>query len=102
MKNAGALQIVIIIAIVIGLLTGVYMIAGCTIFKEKTDIYCSTGMKNQVKDLWDQLPVFRDSMEKVATLHVPYKKTLIESALSNPDFKVQTMANAGRYHFRLD
>ena len=37
MKNAGALQIVIIIAIVIGLLTGVYMIAGCTIFKEKTD-----------------------------------------------------------------
>ena len=37
MKNAGVLQIVIIIAIVIGLLTGVYMIAGCTIFKEKTD-----------------------------------------------------------------
>ena len=36
MKNAGVLQIVIIIAIVIGLLTGVYMIAGCTIFKEKT------------------------------------------------------------------
>lgn len=71
-------------------------------FKEKTDIYCSTGMKKQVKDLWDQLPIFRDSMEKVATLHVPYKKTLIESALSNPDFKVQTMANAGRYHFRLD
>ena len=37
MKNAGILQIVIIIALVIGLLTGLYMIAGCTIFKEKTD-----------------------------------------------------------------
>ena len=37
MKNAGVLQIVIMIALVIGLLTGLYMIAGCTIFKDKAD-----------------------------------------------------------------
>ena len=71
-------------------------------FKEKTDIWCSTGMKKQVKDLWDKLSKFRDNMDKVATLHVPYKKNLIVSALKNLDFKVQTMTNAGQYHYKLD
>ena len=71
-------------------------------FKEKSDIWCSTGMRKQVKDLWDKLPKFRDNMDKVATLHVPYKKTLITSALKDPDFKVQTMTEAGQYHYKLD
>lgn len=71
-------------------------------FKEKSDICCSTGMRKQVKDLWDKLPKFRDNMHKVATLHVPYKKALITSALKDADFKVQTMTNAGAYHYKLD
>lgn len=37
MKNANILQIVLIIALVIGLLTGLYMLAGCTVFKGDTD-----------------------------------------------------------------
>lgn len=71
-------------------------------FKEKTDIWCSYGMKKQVTDLWDKLPVFRDNMSKVATLHVPYKKSLIISALKDEGFKVQTMATAGKYYYLLD
>lgn len=71
-------------------------------FKEKSDIWCSTGMKQQVKDLWDKLPVFRDNMDKVATLHVPYRKALIESALKDDDLKVQTMARATQYHYKLN
>ena len=71
-------------------------------FKEKSDSWCSTRMKKQVKDLWDKLPKFRDNMDKVATLHVPYKKSLIISALKDPDFKVQTMTDAGQYHYKLD
>ena len=71
-------------------------------FKEKSDIWGATGMKKQVTDLWDELPIFRDSMSEVATIHVPYKKTLISSALKDPDFKVQTMTKAGTYHYRLD
>lgn len=70
-------------------------------FKEKSDICSSTGIKKQVEDLWDKLPVFRDSMYKVATLHVPYKKSLITSALKDDGFKVQTMAEAGAYHYPL-
>lgn len=71
-------------------------------FKEKSDIWCSKGMKQQVKDLWDKLPVFRDNMDKVATLHVPYQKALIKSALKDDDFKVQTMAMATQYHYKLN
>ena len=71
-------------------------------FKEKSDIWCSTGIRKQITDLWDKLPKFRDNMKKVATLHVPYKKSLIVSALKNNDFKVQTMVKAGVYHYKLD
>ena len=71
-------------------------------FKEKTDIWCPYGMRKQVTDLWDKLPVFRDNMYKVATLHVPYKKTLITSALEDNNFRVQTMTTAGQYHYTID
>lgn len=71
-------------------------------FKEKSDIWGTNGMKKQVTDLWDNLPIFRDSISEVATLHVPYKKTLITSALKDSDFKVQTMTTAGAYHYKLD
>ncbi|WP_303961191.1 TIR domain-containing protein [Succinatimonas hippei] len=68
-------------------------------FNEKTDICSSTGIRKQIIDLWDRLPVFRDNMNKVATLHVPYKKSLIISALENADFTVQTMTKVGRYYY---
>lgn len=71
-------------------------------FKEKSDIWSSTGMKKEVTDLWDKLPMFRDNMGKVATLHVPYQKALIKSALQDDNFKVQTMAKAAQYHYRLN
>ena len=41
-------------------------------------------------------------MSNVAIIHVPYKKSLIESALSDSDFKVQTMTKAGNYYYKLD
>ena len=68
-------------------------------FKEKTDIADSSGIKKQVKNLWDNLPIFRDNMSKVATLHIPYKKELIKSALGDSDFQVQSMIEAKRYYY---
>lgn len=70
-------------------------------FKEKTDIALSTGIRQQVKNLWDSLPIFRDSMYKVATLHVPYKKELIRSALTDSDFTVEHMTKADAYYYSL-
>lgn len=71
-------------------------------YDEKTDIAASTGIRKQIKDLWDKLPVFRDNMSKVATLHVPYRKSLITSALKDADFKVQTMGKASAYYYTVN
>jgi len=70
-------------------------------FKLKSDISDSNGIRKQVKDLWDKLPVFRDNMSKVATLHVPYNQALITSALNDSDFRVQTTTKASAYYYTL-
>lgn len=41
------------------------------------------------KNLWDKLPIFRDSMQKVPTVHVPMNKEYITKALNDKDFTVQ-------------
>ena len=66
-------------------------------FSEKSDIInCqSEKMRKQIKDLWDKLPKFRDSMAKVPTLHIPKVKSLIRSALEDKDFMVNTKGEPG-------
>ena len=66
-------------------------------FSEKSDIInCSTEtVKKQVKDLWDKLPGFKDSMDSVPTIHVPMKKRLIQKALEDSDFMVQSAKAPG-------
>jgi MTH538 TIR-like domain (DUF1863). len=71
-------------------------------YKNKSDIVDSNGkFKISINNLWDKLPIFRDSMASVATLHVPNSKALITSALGNEDFMVGTMTKAGRYFYEL-
>ncbi|CEO89922.1 conserved hypothetical protein [Syntrophaceticus schinkii] len=67
-------------------------------FSEKSDIAGAKGIKKQVKDLWDSVPIFRDSMASVATLHVPYKKKLIRTALNDENFMVGTMDKIDTYY----
>ena len=71
-------------------------------YDKKSDIAGTTGIKKQIKDLWDVLPKFRDNMNKVATLHVPMSYKLIKSALKDEDFMVNTMANPSAYYYKLD
>lgn len=61
-------------------------------FAKKSDIIgCSSKkIRKQIRDLWDKLPKFRDSMSHVPTLHVPHTQGLIRKALEEDDFKVQT------------
>ncbi len=70
-------------------------------YKEKSDICdCSKSIiKQQVKNLWDNLPIFRDSMSKVPTLHIPNNKALIETSLNNSDFNVATKCKADTYKY---
>lgn len=66
-------------------------------YSEKSDIVnCSSGsIKKKIKDLWDKLPIFKNSMDNVPTLHVPNKKAVIKNALNNKKFMVGTKGNSG-------
>ena len=70
-------------------------------FSEESDIIvCGTEkIRKKVKDLWDKLPRFRDSMGEVPTIHVPNKKALIKNALEDDNFKVQTKCDPNVFFF---
>ena len=70
-------------------------------YSQESDIIgCSTkNIRQQIKDLWDKLPRFRDSMGEVPTLHVPEKEALIRKALEDPDFMVNTKREAGVFFY---
>lgn len=70
-------------------------------FTEKSDIIiCQSNLiRNQISNLWDKLPIFRDSKYKVPTLHIPNKKSLITSALQNSDFMIASKCNPDSYFY---
>jgi len=70
-------------------------------YSNKSDIInCSSKtFKKQIKDLWDKLPIFKNSMSNVPTLHIPMNKTLITKALNNSDFKVATKGDSGTFFY---
>jgi len=70
-------------------------------FSEKSDIInCSSEtIRKQIENLWDKLPIFRDSMSSVPTFHIPNKKSLIEIALNDSDFMINTKCKNGTYFF---
>lgn len=71
-------------------------------YSEKSDIVTNNGtVKQQIKDLWDKLPAFRDNMASVPTVHIPLSKSLISQCLNDDRFKVATIGDAGIYTFKL-
>ena len=68
---------------------------------EKSDIInCSSKtIKQKIKDLWGNLPIFRDSMGNVPTLHIPNKKSLIKKALEDGDLMVNTKRAPGEFFY---
>ena len=44
----------------------------------ETEAYC----------LWGHLPVFKNSMDKVPTLHIPMEKSYLRRALNDADFMI--------------
>lgn len=70
-------------------------------YSEKSDIVTNGSIKENIKKLWDLLPVFKNNMAKVPTIHVPMKKELIKVALENDDFKVQTKKENGIFIYNI-
>lgn len=70
-------------------------------YKEKSDIInCkSKTIRNQIKNIWNNLPIFRNSMDSIPTLHIPNNKALIRKALENEGFMVNTKKDADVYFY---
>lgn len=67
-------------------------------YDSKESLLTNGVLKQSVKNLWDKLPIFRDSMKEVPTLHLPMKKELIKTALQDEGFMVGTK-KAGIYRY---
>ena len=70
-------------------------------YTEKSDIINCTSntIKQHIKKLWDNLPIFRNSMKEVPTIHIPNKKALIRKALEDKDFVVSSKCDPCVYFF---
>lgn len=73
-------------------------------YSEKRELLDSNAktFNSNIKKLWDNLPIFRNSMSKVPTIHVPNNKMLIEKVLNDPDFRITTKSSkVGPYLYPL-
>jgi len=68
-------------------------------YATKEDLLINGSLKQTVKNLWAKIPVFKDSMDSVPTLHVPMKKDLIKTALNDSGFMLATKKEAGVYRY---
>ena len=58
--------------------------------QEQEEVFDAKGeVRGELKQLWDQAPVFRDNMGKVFVQHVPFNKQRIHEALNQVDVWLQ-------------
>ncbi len=69
-------------------------------FDTKESLLLNGVLKPQITSLWDNLPVFRDSMGKVPTLHIPMDKDLIRRSLQDTGFTVSSPNKIDVYRFK--
>jgi len=70
-------------------------------YSEKSDVINCTSktIKQRIKNLWGNLPILRNSMSDVPTLHIPNKQLLIKKALNDTDFMVGTKCDSGAFFY---
>ncbi|MBU9850076.1 toll/interleukin-1 receptor domain-containing protein [Rahnella aceris] len=69
-------------------------------YSSEEDLLSDGSLKQEVKDLWNKLPVFRDSKNAVPTLHIPMNKATITKALNNSDFMVGSKTKEDTYIYK--
>jgi hypothetical protein len=68
-------------------------------YTTKEGLLSGGSIKQEVRALWDRIPIFRDSMQRVPTLHVPLTKSLIEKALRDEKFMLASKADPNIYRY---
>lgn len=68
-------------------------------YSTKESLLMNGSLRLAVKNLWDKLPIFRDSKHKVPTLHIPMNKKIIQDALNEKDFMLSTKRSPDYYWY---
>jgi len=69
-------------------------------YDSKESLLNNGSLKQAVKDLWENIPVFHDSMRNVVSLHIPMKKELIKKALQDSDLMFGSKAEHNIYLYK--
>jgi hypothetical protein len=69
-------------------------------YDTKEKLLNNGSLKQEVKNLWNNLPIFRDSMKNVPNLHVPMNKELIRTSLNDNDFTVSSKIEPDVYIYK--
>lgn len=69
-------------------------------YDTKQSLLTNKSLKQEIKNLWNNLPIFKKSAYKVPVLHIPFNKMLIEMSLNNPYFTLNTKLIADEYAYR--
>ena len=69
-------------------------------YSTKESLLSGKSLKQEIKDLWNKLPIFRDSASKVPVMHIPLNKELITKVLKDEDLMVNTKIHPAEYAFR--
>lgn len=70
-------------------------------YNTKESLLHNGSLKQEIENLWSKVPVLRDSIDKVPTLHVPLNKDLISLSLNDKDLMVNTKTYPDKYHYTL-
>jgi hypothetical protein len=69
-------------------------------YATKESLLVNDVLKPAIRSLWNKLPVFRDSMSKVPTLHVPMNKDLIKKSLLDTGFMFGSKRESDIYRYK--
>lgn len=69
-------------------------------YKTEESLLNGKALKQEIKNLWAKLPIFRDSASKVPVLHIPLLQSLVKSALDDKGFMVNTKKEPDEYAYR--
>ena len=69
-------------------------------YDSKESLLLNGSLKQEIKNLWNNLPIFKDSMKHVPTLHVPMNKDLLSTSLKNSGFMVSTKKDPKIYIYQ--
>lgn len=69
-------------------------------YTTKESLLTGKSLKKEIKELWNKLPIFRDSASKVPVVHIPLSQALIRQVLSDEKFMINTKTTPDEYAFR--